>query len=73
MREGERKGGENGVEDVKSKRIKNVKFMHPGGSVLHMAHCTNVFTSNYGCGEEGGLIHGTHLWTATATLKKQLV
>ncbi len=54
MREGERKGGENGVEDEKSKRIKNVKFMHPGGSVLHMAHCTNVFTSNYGFGEEGG-------------------
>lgn len=48
---GREKGGESGVEDEKSKRIKNVKFMHGGwwgggGSVLHMAHCMNVFTSH---------------------------
>lgn len=51
---GREKGGESSVEDEKSKRIKNVKFMHRGGSVLHMAHCTNVFTSHYGLRRGGG-------------------
>lgn len=40
------------MKDEKSNRIKNVKFMHflggggEGASVLHMAHCTYVFTSH---------------------------
>lgn len=47
--EGRGKGGESGMEDEKSKRIKNVKFMHGegGASLLHMEHCANVFTSHY--------------------------
>lgn len=65
MRQGEReRGGERRTRDGESKRIKNVKFMHRGGSALHMAHCTNVFTSYYGPRREG-VRSGTHLCTAT--------
>lgn len=39
---------------------------------LHMAHCSNVFTSHYGP-KVGGLIRGTHLWTATVTLETQII
>lgn len=58
------------MEDEKSKRMKNVKFMHRG-----------VFCFTYGTlfkcvyftlrPKEGRLIHGTHLWTAT--LEKQII
>lgn len=65
------------MKGEESKRIKNVKFMHGGDSVLHMAHCTNVFTSHYGLrrrSRKGGvLIHGTHLWTATVAFEKQII
>lgn len=78
MREGEEKGGESSVEDEKSKRIKNVKFMHRGGFCFTYG---TLFECVYFTlrpkereGRRGGrLIHGTHLWTATVTLEKQII
>lgn len=61
------------MEDEKSKRIKNVKFMHRGGGFCF------TYGTLYECvyftlrPKGGGVIHGTHLWTATVTLEKQII
>lgn len=40
---GREKGGESGMEDEKSKRIKNVKFMHGGrGGLFYIWHTVRM-------------------------------
>ena len=60
------------MEDEKSKRIKNVKFMYRGADCF-------TYGTLYECvyfilqPKKWGLSPGMHLWTATVTLKKQII